>query len=387
MSDKLIIQGVHSAYKEPLKSVLFNTFNVQFEKNNQLNINFNAYDDNSIAFSMLSIESSVFWDDQEYIIKQITPDYSSGISTIQVTAIHVGYEIGRIRQRTIKAGTLTYSINDVLDFVFKENKLGFTWQVIGNFDKQQITDLGNCSGTDALSTIMEQWPTAVFWPDNKCIRIYEHDTLAKNIGNRIDYLNNTKEIQLSFDSTSIVNQAMCYGKQKDNSGDKVEYYFEPFLVEDSKSVSDWGSHPGEDISDERFTDVDNMKKYALTQLSPEPSLSISVIENGNEEPTMCEMRRLEIRNIGYVTTVEVVQYQYYPLDNSQPTTITLNNTVKTFLQYSINHDSQLKKSVSSAMGYINNLKQQTSSIEDGLNISSPDEQEIINDFVGGVANE
>lgn len=362
MPDKLIVKGLHSAYKEPLASVVFSSFYVQFEKNSQLNLIFDAYDDNSTAFNMLSSESSVFWQGQEYIIKQVTPSYSSGVTTVQVTATHIGYEISRIRQRNVKSGTLTYSVNDVLSFVLGDNKLGFTWQVIGDFSKEQITDLGNCSGSEALSTIIEHWPNAVFWPNNKNIRIYNEKELQVNNGKRIDYLHNTKEIQLAFDSTSIFNRVKVYGKQKDDS----TYYFDPFLVQDDDSIENWGLRDGDDISDERFTDANAMKTYALTQLVTEPSLTITVSEDDNEEPTMCEMRRLEIRNINYVTTVEVVQYQYYPLDSSQITTLTLNNTAKTFLQYTSSHNNKLKKSVSSVMNYINNIKNQNKNIEDSL---------------------
>lgn len=309
---------------------------------------FTAYDDGSVAYSSLSAEASVYWQGQEYIVKQAIPDYNSGVSTIQVTATHVAYEVGRIRQRQVKTGTLTYSVNDVLAFYLKGNKLGFTWQVIGNFAKQQITDLGNSDGKDMLSKITSTWPDAVFWPDNKNIRIYHHDAIAKNLGNRIDYLNNTNEVKLTYDSTNIVNQVMVYGKQKDNSStdsDKTEYYFKPFLVTDDQSVKQWGLHPGDDISDERFTDTNAMRAYALSKLTAQPTLTIEVAEQTNEQPTLGEIRRLEIRPFGYVTEVEVVAYTYYPLDKSQVTQVTLNNRAKTILNYKKAESDALNKAI------------------------------------------
>ncbi|WP_162204137.1 hypothetical protein [Lacticaseibacillus pantheris] len=47
------------------------------------------------------------------------------------------------------------------------NSLGYTYDVQGTFDNQQITDLGNGSGSDMLSKIVETWPEAVIYPDNK----------------------------------------------------------------------------------------------------------------------------------------------------------------------------------------------------------------------------
>lgn len=345
-NNKLIVKGLHSAYVEPLRCVLTNTFNINLEKNSQWQLSFTAYDDGSVAFNMLSVESSVWWDNQEYIIKQFQPDYSNGITTFQVTAIHVAYEVSRIRQRETKTGTLTYTVNDVLSFYLKNNTLGFTWEVIGNFDKQQITDLGNGSGKDMLDKIISTWPDVVFYPDNKNIRIYQHASIAKNLGNRIDYLHDTPELKLSYDSTNIVNQVMAYGKQKDNaSSDKAEYYFPPFMVTDETSVSQWGLHPGEDVSDERFTDANTMKEYALSQLSPQPTLSIEATETTNEVPTLCEIRRLENRKDEFVTEVEVVAYTYYPLDKSQATSITLNNRAKTILNYQSSRQKGLEKTL------------------------------------------
>lgn len=379
------MQGLGSTYREPLQSVLFNTFEVNFEKNTQYNISFSAYDDGSVAFNMLQPEASVFWLGQEFIVKQPVPDYTAGVNVIQLTATHVGYEAGRVRQRSVKAGELTYSVNDVLNFIFSGNKLGFVWQVIGNFGNQQITDLGNCSGTDAISTIISTWPDAIFWPDNKNLRIYSHDALAKNLGKRIAYLHNTKEIQISFDSTAIVNQVMCYGKTKDNSdSDLPQYYFTPFIVENSASIAKWGVHPGDDISDERFTDATSMKNYALSQMASEPTMSITATDDTNEAPQMCEIRQLEIRPIGYITSVEVVAYQYYPLDPTQATTLTLNNSAQTILQYQRNAKTQLQKSVNSALSrYTATVNEKVTSLVNNTTVTNKAAQDEISNFVGG----
>lgn len=286
----------------------------------------------------------MWWGGQEYIVKQFQEADTNGFTTYQVTAIHVAYDVQRVRQRQVKTGTLTYTVESVLSFYLAGNSLGYTWQVIGNFGKEQITDLGNSSGKDMLDKIVSTWPDAIFYPDNKNIRIYQHDALAKNLGNRIDYLHNTPELKLTYDSSSIVNQVMASGKTKENSdgnSDKTEYYFEPFLVTDQASVNEWGLHPGEDVPDERFIDKDAMKTFALSQLTPQPTLVIDISELGNEEPTLGEIRRLENRKDGFVTEVEVVAFTFYPLDNSQATSVTLNDQAKTILNYKSKRENNL----------------------------------------------
>lgn len=346
--DKLLVKGLHSAYVEPLQCLLFNTLNISVEKNSQWQLQFTVYDDGSLAFHMLSVEASVWWDGQEYIVKQFQEADTNGFTTYQVTAIHVAYDVQRVRQRQVKTGTLTYTVESVLSFYLAGNSFGYTWQVIGNFGKEQITDLGNSSGKDMLDKIVATWPDAIFYPDNKNIRIYQHDSLAKNLGNRIDYLHNTPELKLTYDSSSIVNQVMASGKTKENSdgdSDKTEYYFEPFLVTDQASVNEWGLHPGDDVSDERFTDKAAMKTFALSQLTPQPTLVIDVSELVNEEPTLGEIRRLENRKDGFVTEVEVVAFTFYPLDKVQVTSVTLNDQAKTILNYKSKQQSALQKAL------------------------------------------
>lgn len=334
MSDKLIVQGLHSADKAPLDYYPNGSFAIHWAKNSAYEISLTAIDDKSLAFSMLGVEASLYWQGQEFIIKNCVDDYTGGVVTKAITASHVYAECSRFRQHQIKTGTLTYTVEQVLSFVFDKNPLGFTYQVIGDFDKQQISDLGNCSGQEALSKIVDAWPDAIIYPDNKKIRVYSHAAFVKDHGNRIDYLNNANSVKLSNDSTEISNQALVSGMQKENSDtEKPEYYFQPFTVTDKASVTKWGLHETEDISDERFNNKGAMQTYALSKLSPEPALTIEITEDTNEKPIAGDIRRLEIRPQGIVTKVEIVEFTYYPLDKGVNTTISLNNTAKTILDY------------------------------------------------------
>lgn len=70
----------------------------------------------------------------------------------------------------VNGGDKIYSVNDVLAFYLDGNKNGFSYQVIGDFDKQQITDLGNTNGKDMISKILSTWENAIFI---QIIGIYE----------------------------------------------------------------------------------------------------------------------------------------------------------------------------------------------------------------------
>ncbi|WP_158071184.1 phage tail protein [Lactiplantibacillus plantarum] len=346
----LLVKGLHSTNVEPLTTAVNSTVQLEWEKNGTYQLSFIAYAglEDLVAYEMLDVESSIFFDGQEFVIKQSLAEVQDSFTTKQITATHVYNEVSRIRQENVNSGEKTYAVDDVLSFYLKDNTLGFTWKVIGEFDKQQITDLGGDSAKDCLSKITDTWSNAVIFPDNKVIQVYEQESFRKNLGGRIDYLHDANDIQLTSESTEIVNQVRAIGKEKDGSdSDKPSYYFDPFLVTDNDSVQKWGLHPGDDVSDDHFTDKEAMRKYALSQMATEPSLSISITSEVNQKPIAGEVVRLEIRPMTFVTSVEVVGYTWYPFDKTQPNSITLNNNVKTILDYQRRNKNSLAKVIQS----------------------------------------
>ena len=366
-ANKLLVRGKNSAYTEPLNYFPNGSFYEHWQENSVWELVFTAVDDNSVAFADLNSEASIFWQNQEFIVKQCVSDYNNGLITKEITASHVMYECSRFRQHSIKSGTLTYSVNDVLTFIFENNPLGFSYEVNGNFTNQQITDLGNCSGQDGLSKILETWPDAIIYADNRHIKVFQHDAFVQNIGNRIDYINSASEVKLTSDSTGLINQALAIGATKDteNSSDSdkdaanksPEYYFQPFTVKNDDSIKKWGLAEGEDVSDDRFHDENAMRTYALSKLVPEPALTIEVTENTHERPTAGDIRRLEIRPVGLVTNVELVEYTWHPFDKDQVTQITLNNATKTILDYQRSASKNLSAIVDSQKNHLSELTQ------------------------------
>ena len=372
--DKLLVKAHNDSMKIPLNCIINKSFYEHWQSNSTWELQLTVYNDGSVAYGSLSVEASLYWNNQEFIIKQFTPDYSSGVTTAAIVATHVYAEISRIRQYNTKAGTLTYSVSDVLSFYLDDsscNTMGYTYQVIGNFDRAQITDLGNNSGQDMLSQIISTWPTAVIYPDNKQIRVYSSNSFGKDYGNRIDYLYDTKEVTLTYDSTKIVNSIKCFGKTVSSSDDDTtRYYFNPFIAQDTDSIAKWGIHSGADVSDERFTDANAMRIYALTQMIPEPSLSIEIKSDQLSKPIAGEVRRLEIRPVGYTTHVQVLEYQYYPFDSTQQTDVTLNNTAKTILDYQRAQSVNLDRLVTIQKAKIASLSNEAAAVSNTAKILS-----------------
>lgn len=273
-SNKIVVRGLKNAGNEPLnyQAIDPDSFYIEWDMNETWTVQFTVKNDHSLAYSMLDAQSSIIWDDQEFIVKQCEPDFNGGIETKDIVATHIYNEISRIRkykqyidpndpshdkptdvkvapsenedadtgdsddddgQKTVtkqqdgdKTITTTvtkkdesekgenqieYSVDDVLKFYLEGNTLGFTWQVIGNFDKARIEELTDGSGTDMLSKITDAWPNAVIYPDNKNIRVYTMDEFQKDHNNRLDYQHNVTEFKLTYDSTNLSNEVFCIG--------------------------------------------------------------------------------------------------------------------------------------------------------------------------------
>lgn len=204
-----------------MNNILWNSFNLQWAMNETYQVSFTAYDDGSKVFKLIEVEAHIFFDNQEYVIKNLSVSHSSGVSTIQITATHISNELANLWKHEVNNGEKTYSINDVLAFYLNNNNQGYSYEVLGDFDKQQISNLGNSSAKDGITKIISTWENAVFYPDNKNIRIYHKNVFHKNNGNRLDYLHDTSEVQLTIDSTSIVNQIKAIGTQHDTTNNKA----------------------------------------------------------------------------------------------------------------------------------------------------------------------
>lgn len=100
-----------------LNNILWNSFNIQWAENDTYQLSFTVYDDGSDLFKIITVESSIFFDGQEYIIKTLAVDYAAGVSIIQITAIHVSNELANFWKYEVNGGEKTYTVNDVISIL------------------------------------------------------------------------------------------------------------------------------------------------------------------------------------------------------------------------------------------------------------------------------
>lgn len=211
---QITIQGIHTTKPVPLTCFLKSSFQVQYENNQTNQLQFVAYNDGSPSFALIANESTIEFNNDLYIIKNIEQD-RTGTSLYTVTAMqYVNSEIGRVFQKNVRSGTLTYSIDEVLDFFLNDetaNPFGFSYHVFGDFSKQQIENLGGCSGKDMISKIISTWPGTIVKPLGKRVDVYSSDQFLRNYQRRVVYNHDSANMKLIEDSTVIVNQITCVG--------------------------------------------------------------------------------------------------------------------------------------------------------------------------------
>lgn len=216
-SHTLYIRSADGQQEEWLTSANLDTFSWTHSLEEQ-SVTFTAYriPGVEVSFNLLQNEAVVVFDGQDYIIKQSSPKFESGILTKSVTATHVHFECQYFRVYTKNTGAKNYTIDQMMDYVWANNPGGFDYEVSGDFPTVSITDWGNCSGLDALQKAQESYG-AIVLADNKHVTLYDQNSYKRQTNNRFTYTNNTSQIDLSVDTTALQNEAMCYGATIDDS--------------------------------------------------------------------------------------------------------------------------------------------------------------------------
>ncbi|MDT3394505.1 MAG: phage tail protein [Bacillota bacterium] len=351
---KILVSDSAYQYEETVTSVVFEELARKWKKNSDNQIEFTALNDGSLAYNLLRNENSIIIDGQEYVIKQAERALDGYDRSVAVTATHVYFESSRIYNYQTKSGTITYSIQDILHYFFDNNPYGFTWEVIGNFSKVQIENLGNTSALDALNTCVDKF-NCVIYPDNKHIRIYARDAWQKQVNKSYLYGYNTTTFSCSWDTTSIQNVAMCYGKQKD--GEENQYYFAPFLAKNTTSIQRWGERPGAEISDERFTDKNAMNTYALSTMQADPVTTMSLTYDGDDQVLPGEVWYLRVEPEQFDTDVEVTSITDYPFAPDHRPEVELDNSIRTLLDEDVAQERAIKTAIKDNQAAAKQIKQ------------------------------
>lgn len=352
-----------------LTSVIPDTMQITWKKNSEYQMQFEAYNNGSDAYSMLSPGNMVEKNGQWFVIKHPTAGWSVNLETTSVVATHISSEINRIRIYGDDAPTdfgsydhagksqsvtsvsngnaetaVSVSVNDIMQWAFgnQQDRWGITYQIIGNFNSHMVVSpYASGSGKDIISRILSSWTDAVFWPDNLNLRIYSYDEFYKDRGHRLDYLHDTDTITLEYDTTDMVNAARLVGTTQEIGGSQSTYYFAPFYFVDEESRKRWGLYEGDDITSDTITDKEQMKAYAEAQFKPNPDVSLELTAI-DWQAIPGDLVRVEIKPANYVTQTGVVGIVSYPDSATGKTTITLSSNLQTILDYQRGQQAELK---------------------------------------------
>ena len=126
----IFIQDYEKTKKEILTDYDKSTFTENWQENETWEISFTIVKTkfNELAFDLVDYENSVFFNGQEFIVKQMGVSAEGAAITKTVTATHIYYTM----QDGFQYNTVTgaRSISQLLTHVFSAGSRGFTWEVI-----------------------------------------------------------------------------------------------------------------------------------------------------------------------------------------------------------------------------------------------------------------
>lgn len=225
---QIIVQDRQGTRGEILIDFDPSSFKYEYEINNERAVSFTAYKTNVNAdvFNMLQNEAIVSWKGQKYVIKQTQIKSDNITLIVEVTAKHIfmefqnHYILKDLENEEINNEVSededkpSYTLEQYLQFGFNGNKLGFTYQIIGDFNNRVIIDeLGNKNGMEYLIEGAELFDY-IYFADNKKIYIYVPNKFYKMAEEVIRYKYNTDEVSASVTTTDLKTYIRGYGKKK-----------------------------------------------------------------------------------------------------------------------------------------------------------------------------
>lgn len=216
---KIYVRSFDGQSEEWLTCLNEDTFQIDKQVSSTFQLSFTAFltKKNGVSFDLLENDAYIIFDGQKYQIKQCVSKCVDDFVTKDVTATHEIFGVQNFRQFNVNKGSQSYSIDAMMKFVFdSQYNSGYSYQINGSFPTADITDWGNCSGLDAIQKAVDSYG-ARWLPNGKTVLIYDQNSYKNATNRQFIWSHNTNDIELSVDSTSMVNGAMLYGATVDDS--------------------------------------------------------------------------------------------------------------------------------------------------------------------------
>lgn len=218
----LRVRDKKELYEELLMDIDTNSFIYSWNRDLQRSISFTVQRTqwNAFSFDLLEQEGFVKFRNELYVIKQCTPRSSGTVYEKAITANHVGFAV----QDHVKNDTeenVTMNLKQYLEFYLKGNKLGYTYEIKGNFKKSNTW--AEVGGKNALTGITEGKDVYGYIPfcENRHWIFYDKQTYYMESNNELRYLYNTDDVSVSVDTTELKTAVRVYGKKKET--ETLEY--------------------------------------------------------------------------------------------------------------------------------------------------------------------
>ncbi|MBZ3643571.1 phage tail protein [Enterococcus faecium] len=322
----IFIQDYEKTKKEILTEYDKSTFTENWQENETWEISFTIVKTkfNELAFDLVDYENSVFFNGQEFIIKQMGVSAEGAAITKTVTATHIYYTM----QDGFQYNTVTgaRSISQLLTHVFSAGSRGFTWEVIDpnkKFLTVEQENFGNGNYLKLVEEILKDYDAIVI-PDNKNLTFFPRSEYGKKTEEQIRYKYNTDSVKFDIDTLNLKTQIKGFGKKKEDD----TYYFTP-ITYTSKQSEKWGIRVQSPVSDDRYTVSGNMLERLKQDLQDYPTITGTVTMKWRVEPNKGDYVAFVYEPLGVNTYIQVVGIKTYPALENKPPEITLSNTKKT----------------------------------------------------------
>ena len=224
---ELIIKNKAGNYAEVFTDYDPDTFQYEYEINNERSITFTAYkaSGREDIFDMLTNENYIIYEGQYFVIKSSAIKYDTQVITNEIIGKHIFMEFQNhfidkdVENEELNTGdteepTPNYTLQQYIEFGFRNNPLGFEYEIIGDSNKRApVEELGGQNGMEFIVAGSEYF-NYIYFADNKKIYFYQPESFYERAETPIIYRGNSDELTATVVTTDLKTIGKGYGKKK-----------------------------------------------------------------------------------------------------------------------------------------------------------------------------
>ncbi|MEJ7220606.1 prophage endopeptidase tail family protein [Staphylococcus gallinarum] len=222
--ENLILKNKVGTFGEIVTDFDLGSFKYEYSKNDDRSISLTLVKTNKTEdiFNMATNENILNYNGQDYVIKSTSIKHDGGTVTNEIQAKHVFMDIQGHYIEKDEADESTgeddkstpkYSLKEYLDIIFKDNVLGFTYEIVGEFkDKKPVSEASGKNGLEMITSGAEIFDY-IYYADNKKIYFYAEKSFYERSDEVLVYKYNTNEAQASVSTAELKTYIKGFGKK------------------------------------------------------------------------------------------------------------------------------------------------------------------------------